>query len=95
MFFTFISSCTSIDQDLEGRLSRYQGKCDTLQLQNDELQKQLRQQLEDQEQMITFLKKKGQDQTEAYIDLEEKLAAILKVCALSHYIFQKLIYKKG
>ena len=28
--------------------------------------------------MITFLKKKGQDQTEAYIDLEEKLAAILK-----------------
>ena len=66
-------------QDLEGRLSRYQGKCDQLQLKNDELQKQLHQQLEDQEQMITFLKKKGQDQTEAYIDLEEKLAALMKV----------------
>ena len=29
--------------------------------------------------MITFLKKKGQDQTEAFLDLEEKLAAIVKV----------------
>lgn len=72
-------------QDLEGRLARYQGKCDQLQLQNDELQKQLHQQLDDQEQMITFLKKKGQDQTEAYMDLEEKLAAIIKV-GLSHYV---------
>jgi hypothetical protein len=39
--------------------------------------------LEDQEQMITFLKRKGQDQTEAYIDLEEKLAAILKASRCS------------
>ena len=89
-YFTFIEIVCFLlyffmylDKDLEDRLSRYQGKCDTLQLQNDELQKQLRQQLEDQEQMITFLKKKGQDQTEAYIDLEEKLAAILKVCAVT------------
>ena len=67
-------------------MGRYQGKCDQLQLQNDELQKQLRQQLEDQEQMITFLKKKGQDQTEAYIDLEEKLAAILKASHCSKTI---------
>ena len=79
-------------QDLEGRLSRYQGKCDQLQLKNDELQKQLHQQLEDQEQMITFLKKKGQDQTEAYIDLEEKLAAILKVMAFSFNSTKSVAY---
>ena len=71
--------CCCFIQDLEQRLTRYQTKCDGLQLQNDELQKKLSQQLEDQEQMITFLKKKSQEQTEFFIDLEERLAALQQV----------------
>lgn len=60
-------------QDLEKRLTRYQEKCDKLQLDNTDLQKKLYQQLEDQEQMISFLKRKAQDQTERFIDLEDRL----------------------
>jgi len=63
-------------KDLEERLGRYQAKCDKLQLENVELQKQLRQQLEDQEQMIMFLKRKNQEQAEQYIDLDEKLIVL-------------------
>ncbi len=63
-------------QDLEDRLSRYQVKCDRLQLENDDLQKKLRQQLEDQEQMITFLKRKSHEQAQQFMDLEEKLFAV-------------------
>ena len=43
---------------------------------NQELQEQLRQQVEDQEQMIAFLKRKNQEQAEQYVDLEEKLMAL-------------------
>ena len=60
-------------QDLEKRLNRYQAKCDTLQLDNMDLQKKLYQQLEDQEQMISFLQHKAQDQTERFVDLEDQL----------------------
>lgn len=63
-------------KDLEERLGRYQAKCDKLQLENVELQEQLRQQLEDQEQMIMFLKRKNQEQAEQYIDLDEKLIVL-------------------
>lgn len=63
-------------QDLEERLSRYQVKCDRLQLKNNDLEKKLRQQLEDQEQMITFLKRKNQEQALQFMDLEEKLLAL-------------------
>ena len=63
-------------KDLEERLARYQAKCDKLQFSNDELQKQLKQQLEDQEQMILFLKKKNQEQAEQYVDQEERLMAL-------------------
>lgn len=58
--------------DLEQRLARYQAKCDKLQLSNDQLEGKLSQQLEDQEQVITFLKRKSQEQTELNLDLEEK-----------------------
>ena len=51
---------------------RYQAKCDRLQLSNDQLEGKLSQQLEDQEQMITFLKRKSQEQMELNLDLEEK-----------------------
>ena len=51
---------------------RYQAKCDKLQLQNDELQGQLKQQVEDQEQRIAFLKMKSQKQVELNFELEEK-----------------------
>ena len=60
-------------QDLEERLSRYQVKCDRLQLKNDDLEKKLRQQLEDQEQMITFLKRKNHEQASQFLDLEERM----------------------
>ena len=63
-------------RDLEERLGRYQAKCDKLRLENQELQDQLRQQVEDQEQMIAFLKRKNQEQAEQYVDLEEKLMAL-------------------
>lgn len=63
-------------QDLESRLSRYQVKCDKLQLQNEDLEKKLKQQLEDQEQMITFLKRKNHEQAQQFMDLEEKLFAL-------------------
>ena len=63
-------------RDLEDRLSKYQTKCDKLQLSNEELQKQLKQQLEDQEQMTTFLKKKSQQQTEHQLELEEELCTL-------------------
>ena len=54
------------------RSPRYQAKCDKLQLSNDQLEGKLSQQLEDQEQVITFLKRKSQEQTELNLDLEEK-----------------------
>ena len=60
-------------------MARYQTKSDKLQVDNDELQKQLRQQLEDQEERVTFLKKKSSEQAECYNDLEEKLAAVQQV----------------
>lgn len=63
-------------RDLEERLGRYQAKCDKLRLENQELQEQLRQQVEDQEQMIAFLKRKNQEQAEQYVDLEEKVMAL-------------------
>lgn len=63
-------------QDLESRLSRYQVKCDRLQLENNDLEKKLKQQLEDQEQMITFLKRKNHEQAQQFMDLEEKLFAL-------------------
>lgn len=47
-----------------------------MQLENDDLQKKLKQQLEDQEQVITFLKRRNQQQAEQFMDLEEKLAAL-------------------
>ena len=60
-------------QDLEVRLSRYQVKSDTLKLKNTDLQKKLEQQLEDQDQIVSFLKRKAQEQIEAFVDLEERL----------------------
>lgn len=66
----YIYICT---QDLEERLSRYQAKCDNLELHSTDLQKKLHQQLEDQEQMVSFLKRKAQEQTERFIDLEDRL----------------------
>lgn len=65
--------------DLEERLGRYQVKCDHLQLQNDGLQLKLKQQLDDQEQMITFLKRKSQEQAEQYNDLEDRAQTVQKV----------------
>ena len=46
-------------KDLEGRVGRYQERCATLQVSNDELQAKLGQQEEDQGQVIQFLKKKA------------------------------------
>ena len=57
-------------------MSCYQVKCDRLQLKNEDLEKKLRQQLEDQEQMITFLKRKNQEQAMQFMDLEEKMQAL-------------------
>ena len=63
-------------RDLEGRLVRYQAKCDKLQANNDEMEKQLQQQLEDQESIMTLLKKKIQDQSTLYLELDEAMAAL-------------------
>lgn len=57
-------------------MSRYQVKCDRLHIENEDLQKKLTQQLEDQEQMITFLKRKNQEQAGMCMDLEEKMLSL-------------------
>lgn len=54
-------------KDLETRLGRYQERCGTLQVSNDELQKRLEQQEEDQGQVIQFLKKKASCNYKCYI----------------------------
>ena len=61
---------------MEQRLSRYQVKCDRLQIENEDLHKKLKQQLEDQEQRITFLKRKNQEQAVMLMDLNEKFEAL-------------------
>lgn len=61
---------------MEGRLGRYQVKCDHLKIHNDILQKKLEQQLEDQEQITSYLKRVNQEQTGLCMDLEEKLAFV-------------------
>lgn len=60
-------------------MGRYQEKSDRLVVENSELQEKLRQQVEDQEQMITFLKQKSSEQAELFVDLEEQLAAVQQV----------------
>ena len=54
-------------------MDRYQTKCDKLQAANDDLEKDLRQQLEDKEHIIMLLKKKNMELTEQYMDLEESM----------------------
>ncbi len=54
-------------------MTRYQTKCDTLTIKNEDLQKQLTQQVEDQEHIISLLKKRMQEQTEACLEMEEEL----------------------
>lgn len=63
-------------RDLEGRLVRYQAKCDKLQSSNEALEKQLQQQLEDQESIITLLKKKIQEQSSQQMELEEAIMVL-------------------
>ncbi len=79
-------------QDLETRLGRYQEKSDRLQVENTELQGKLRQQVEDQEQMITFLKQKSSEQAELFVDLEEQLAAIQQVYTQYMYVRKRGVY---
>jgi hypothetical protein len=63
-------------QDLESRVGRYQERCATLQVRNDELQKRLSQQEDDQGQVIQFLKKKTKDQGVSNAALEAELEAL-------------------
>ena len=63
-------------RDLEDRIQRYQAKCDKLQANNESLEKQLQQQLEDQESIVTLLKKKIQEQSGQVMELEEAIAAL-------------------
>ena len=63
-------------RDLEGRVSRYQAKCDKLLESNEDMEKQLQQQMEDQESIMTLLKKKIQEQSAQQLELEEAMTAL-------------------
>lgn len=61
---------------MEQRVARYQSRCDTLSVSNEDLQKKLTQQLEDQEHIMSLLKKKIQEQSEQCVELDEKLTVL-------------------
>lgn len=63
-------------RDLEGRVGRYQAKCDKLLENNEDMEKQLQQQMEDQESIMTLLKKKIQEQSAQQLELEEAMTAL-------------------
>ncbi len=54
-------------------MARYQTKCDTLTVTNEDLNKKVAQQIEDQEHIIALLKKKMQELSEKCIDLDDQL----------------------
>lgn len=62
--------------DLEKRLDRYQGKCDQLEIENKDLQKNYEKQTQDKKEIVAFLKKKLEQMGDEVADLQEKLISL-------------------
>lgn len=62
--------------DLEKRLDRYQSKCDQLEIENKDLQKNYEKQTQDKKEIVAFLKKKLEQMGDEVADLQEKLISL-------------------
>ena len=62
--------------DLEKRLERYQNKCDQLEIENADLQKNYEKQTQDKKEIVAFLKKKLEQMGDEVADLQEKLISL-------------------
>jgi len=63
-------------RDLEQKISRYQEKCDKLELQNKELQDNFDQQAADKREIVSFLKKQLEIKSDEIIDLQGQLGGL-------------------
>eukprot|EP00794_Sanderia_malayensis_P016056 gene16056-17678_t len=63
-------------RDLEARLSRYQKKCDELELQNTEFKDNSDQQSLDKKEIVSFLKKQLEQRADEIADLQERLIGL-------------------
>jgi len=63
-------------RDLELKISRYQEKCDTLDLRNKELEKKFEQQASDKKEIVSFLKKQLEQRSDEIADLQEKIIGL-------------------
>ncbi|XP_063688827.1 cilia- and flagella-associated protein 157-like [Bolinopsis microptera] len=62
--------------DLEKRLDRYQSKCDQLEIESKDLQKNYEKQTQDKKEIVAFLKKKLEQMGDEVADLQEKLISL-------------------
>ena len=63
-------------RDLELKISRYQTKCDELDLRNKDLEKQFDQQASDKKEIVSFLKKQLEQRSDEIADLQEKIIGV-------------------
>ena len=63
-------------RDLEARLSRYQKKCDELELENKEFKNNYDQQAMDKKEIVSFLKKQLEQRADEIADLQERLIGL-------------------
>lgn len=63
-------------RDLEERLSRYQKKCDELELANQDYRSQYGQQTTDKKEIVTFLKKQLEQRADEIADLQDRLIGL-------------------
>ena len=63
-------------RDLEQKITRYQDKCDKLELQNKEVQENFDQQAADKREIVSFLKKQLELKCDEIIELQAELSAL-------------------
>jgi len=63
-------------RDLENKLSRYQQKCDELEISNKEVDSKFDQQATDKKEIISFLKKQLEQRADEIADLQERLIGL-------------------
>lgn len=63
-------------RDLEARLSRYQKKCDELELKNNDYKSQYEQQTTDKKEIVSFLKKQLEQRADEIADLQDRLIGL-------------------
>ena len=63
-------------RDLEGKIARYQEKCDKLELRNKDIESKFDQQASDKKEIVSFLKKQLRERSDEIADLQEKLIGL-------------------